>query len=162
MEYLKVKNWEKLQHYKNRNPTWIKFYTALLDDADFETLPDSSKLHLILLWLLAARKGNRLQNDEAKLTKKLPIYGQVNLQPLIDGGWLIPTNDSKMIASCYHQKRREEKRREDKKTQLFPIIGKICSEKDCHMPAVYKSTNGTYDHYYCPGHMPEKVKEKYE
>ncbi|NVL90741.1 MAG: hypothetical protein HWN69_07080 [Desulfobacterales bacterium] len=133
MEYLSVKNWDKLQHYKDRNPSWIKLYTVLLDDDDFESLPDNSKLHLVLLWLLAARRGNKLPNDEAKLTKKLPIYGQVSLQPLIDGGWLVPY-DSKMVRSCYN---REEKRREEKTLFSKP--------KKCHRTGCMKMGT-TYDH----------------
>ena len=47
-----------------------------------------------------------------------------------------------------------------KKTKLFPIAGKTCCK--CPLPAVYKDTKGAYDHYYCAGHMTEKVKETYE
>lgn len=49
-----------------------------------------------------------------------------------------------------------------KKIRLFPIAGKICSLKGCKLPAVYKDSTGSYDHYYCSQHMPENVKELYE
>jgi hypothetical protein len=47
-----------------------------------------------------------------------------------------------------------------KKTKLYPIAGKTC--ENCKLPAVYKDTSGSYDHYYCLDHAPTKVKEKYE
>lgn len=48
------------------------------------------------------------------------------------------------------------------KIKLYPIAGKNCSSSSCGLPAVYKSTGGDYDNFYCSNHMPDKVKEKYE
>jgi hypothetical protein len=47
-----------------------------------------------------------------------------------------------------------------KKTKLYPIAGKTC--ENCKLPAVYKDTSGSYDHYYCLGHAPAAVRERYE
>jgi hypothetical protein len=49
-----------------------------------------------------------------------------------------------------------------KKQRMFPIPGKICSERGCRMPAVYKDTSGNYDSYRCSVHLPDEVKAKYE
>jgi uncharacterized protein YdaU (DUF1376 family) len=46
------------------------------------------------------------------------------------------------------------------KKKLFPLIGKFCSFDGCGMPAVYKSA-GAYDHHYCLGHSPQKVRDEY-
>lgn len=51
---LKVKNWEKYQHYKDRNPPWIKLHKSLLQDRAFMLLAPASKCLLMLLWLLAS------------------------------------------------------------------------------------------------------------
>jgi len=48
------------------------------------------------------------------------------------------------------------------KTKLYPITGKICSKEGCGLPAVYKDTTGSYDHYYCAKHLPEKVRKLYQ
>lgn len=50
----------------------------------------------------------------------------------------------------------------NKKTKLYPIKGRNCGVGDCKLPAVYKDSSGAYDQLYCAGHMPEKVKDKYE
>jgi len=47
------------------------------------------------------------------------------------------------------------------KMRLLPIRGKICEERGCGLPAVYRSTGGAYDHYYCQKHMPEDIKRLY-
>lgn len=46
------------------------------------------------------------------------------------------------------------------KTKLFPIPGRKCEK--CKLPAVYKDSSGTYDHYLCEVHMPAEVKAKYQ
>jgi hypothetical protein len=48
------------------------------------------------------------------------------------------------------------------KKKLWPIAGKNCCKKGCALPAVYRDSGGTYDNFYCAGHMPEKVKKEYE
>jgi len=48
-----------------------------------------------------------------------------------------------------------------KKPKLLPIVGKTCSLQDCRLPAVYRDTSGSYDHYYCEKHLPSEVKEVY-
>lgn len=54
----RVKGWSKFQHYKDRNPKWIKLYTDLLDDLEFHSLPDASRALAPCIWLLAARYGH--------------------------------------------------------------------------------------------------------
>jgi hypothetical protein len=54
----------------------------------------------------------------------------------------------------------EKKQAGGNKTKLYPIPGRVCGERGCGLPAIYKA-GGEYDHYYCAEHMPDKVKEKY-
>lgn len=51
---LVARNWCQFQHYKTRNPPWIKLYRSLLDDFDFQALPDASRALAPMLWLLAS------------------------------------------------------------------------------------------------------------
>src|SRR6185312_3836651 len=52
--YLKVKKWEQFQHYKRRNPPWIRLYRRIVDDADFQCLPLASRALAPMLWLIAS------------------------------------------------------------------------------------------------------------
>ena len=100
MDYIKICKWEEFQHYKKRNPPWIKLHTSLLDNESFECLHDDSKVLLICLWLFAARKGNgEIPANIAYLKRKLPIEKKINLQPLIDAGFIeVYQNDSTLQA----------------------------------------------------------------
>ena len=51
---MRIRNWKKFQHFKDRRPPWIKLYRDLLDDPDFHALDDAASKTLILLWLLAS------------------------------------------------------------------------------------------------------------
>ena len=100
MKYLRIKNWDKLQHYKDRNPPWIKLHTKILCDYEFSCLQDDSKLLLILLWVLASKLSNKIPFDVHWIENQLNIK-KANLQPLIDSGFIeVFLNDSKMIADC--------------------------------------------------------------
>lgn len=89
MNYLRVKNWEEFQHYKDRNPPWIKLHRALLDDYEFARLPDASKAHLMLIWLLASQSGGRIPDDPKFLQAKLGLDKQPDLQLLVEYGFLL-------------------------------------------------------------------------
>jgi hypothetical protein len=100
--WLKIKNWNNFQHYKDRNPPWIKLHRALLDDYAFAALPDAQKAHLVLLWLFAASQaGGRIPNDAPFLSRKLGTTEQINLESLVADGFLILEQiASDAIADC--------------------------------------------------------------
>jgi 5-methylcytosine-specific restriction endonuclease McrA len=88
--YLRVKNWEQFQHYKDRRPIWIKMHLALLDDYEFGILPDLVKGHLMLIWLLAASLNNKIPNDKKYLMNRMRISEPIDVDYLIQCGWLLP------------------------------------------------------------------------
>jgi uncharacterized phage protein (TIGR02220 family) len=90
MQYLRVKNWEEFQHYKDRNPPWIKLHRTLLDDYEFSCLQDASKAHLILIWLFASQRDGLVPNQPKFLKMKLGLDKEPNLKWFIDHGLLIP------------------------------------------------------------------------
>ena len=63
MEYLKVKNWENYQHYKNRCPPWIKLHVTILNDRKFSMLSCASKGLLMQLWILASEYDGQVPFD---------------------------------------------------------------------------------------------------
>jgi hypothetical protein len=111
MRYLRVKNWQEFQHYKDRNPPWIKLHRALLDDYEFARLQDASKAHLMLIWLFASQKNGAIPEDPAFLKKKLGLEKEPNLELLINQGLLIPMQDaSSTLADRKQVAPREEER----------------------------------------------------
>jgi hypothetical protein len=64
MSVLRIKNWEKFQHFKDRRPPWVKLYRDILDDPDwFDLDPKAAKI-LVMLWLIASEDDGFL--PEAK------------------------------------------------------------------------------------------------
>jgi hypothetical protein len=113
-DYLEVKNWKHFQHYKNRSPQWIKLYRDTLADYAFSRLHDASKMHLVGVWLLASEANGRVPNDPEWIARRIAATEPVDLQALIDAGFLVPAG-RKQSASRPLAKRlpREEKRREE-------------------------------------------------
>lgn len=103
MQCLKIKNWGKFQHFKDRTPPWVKLYRDLLDDPDWHELDGESAKTLIMLWLIASED----ETHEGKLpdTRKLAFRLRTNeiklKQQLIKlEHWLIQ-DDIKMISGRY-------------------------------------------------------------
>lgn len=89
--YLRVKNWDKFQHYKNKDEhvPWIKLHTRLLSDYEWMQETPSNQIALIKIWLLAASLGNKLPNDAVWLRKRISAR-TLDLDHLISRGWLEP------------------------------------------------------------------------
>lgn len=94
MNYLAVKSYREHQHYKGRNPVWIKLYNRVMDDEAFLALSDAARGHLMLIWLLASRRHNKLPNDAKHIARAIQASGRVNLAELIDAGFLVPWDES--------------------------------------------------------------------
>jgi hypothetical protein len=88
VKYFKVRNFEKFQHYKNSNPTWIKLYVGVLHDYDFSLLSDTERLQVLLIWLLAAKTGNRVPWDEKWVQREIKTDAPVNLNSLKEKGFI--------------------------------------------------------------------------
>jgi hypothetical protein len=94
--FLAVKDWHRFQHYSDRNPPWIKFYTDLLVNVDFLQLPEIAQAQLAKLWLLRAQFG-RLPNEPKLLAGKIGVKGKFHLQAIIDAGFLVLTDNPVLI-----------------------------------------------------------------
>jgi hypothetical protein len=100
--FLKPKNWEKFQHYRDRCPPWIKLHRDLLNDRAYMNLPLASKAIAPLLWLLASEsKDGSFNAASDELAFRLRIASkdiESGLKPLIDNGFFVDA--STMLAPC--------------------------------------------------------------
>lgn len=100
VRFFRVVNLEKHQHYKKRRPPWIKLHAEVLDDYEFLCLQDASKTHLMLIWVLASKLDNRIPFDPVFVGNKIGATEPVDLQALVDQGFIQFTDDaSDMLAS---------------------------------------------------------------
>lgn len=101
MNYIQIKNWEQFQHYKHRDPPWIKLYHSLLDDYEYGCLQDASKLLLMSLYMLASRTNNNIPADPDWIKQKGMLLGNIDLEPLITSGFIsVNGNASEVLAQC--------------------------------------------------------------
>ena len=131
---LRIRNWDKYQHYKNRSPSWIKLYNTLLDDLDFSRLDEQNQRHCIFLMLLVSRLAeNKLPisvNSTHKLrigtaewlSRRIDARSEINLEALLKAGFLegYSNTDRKLLAECLHGSKRNaktEKRRDREETE---------------------------------------------
>jgi len=126
--YLRVKNWEQFQHYADRSPPWIKLHRSVLDDYEFTSLPDASKAHLMLIWLLASANEGRIPSDPAWLSRRLATTETVDIEALVATGFLLPEQSaSGAVAPRKHDaskvldlaRSREERRGEKSREGAF-------------------------------------------
>lgn len=92
MEYFSIKNFSKYQHYKDRNPPWIKLHFSLLHDRDFMSLTPSQRWELIGLWLLASQRRNILEYDPRILGDFLGNHLRIRLESFEKLGFIYRVN----------------------------------------------------------------------
>ena len=88
MKYLRVKRWGEFQHGTKKRLPWIKLYDKLLEDYHFARLTEVEQLHLIKIWLLANRVGNKIPNDAAWVRSMIRSSRNPNLKKYIAEGFL--------------------------------------------------------------------------
>ena len=125
-----IKGWPKFQHFKDRNPIWIKLYRNLLDDINWHELDAESAKTLISLWLLASEDKNnkgglpsikeiafRLRVTEKSLKSSISKLGNWLLQ-----GDIKPISDIKTISPQEQldalEKERETEREKEKEKEI--------------------------------------------
>ncbi len=88
-QWIHVRNWDRFQHYKRRNPPWIKNYTDLLSDENYLQLPEGCRAILHGLWLDYARTGCQLPVNTASLSRRLALRVTTpQLKRLSDAGFI--------------------------------------------------------------------------
>ncbi len=113
--WIVIPNWERFQHYKNRNPTWIKVYTELSSDPDWDGLTLHQRGLLVTLWLEYAR--SRAQVSTTWVRKQVGrSYKVASLVSLSDAGF-IQLSASRPLAIGYHVASPEEETEREEETE---------------------------------------------
>jgi hypothetical protein len=61
--WIVIPNWDKFQHYKNRQPTWIKLYTELDHKPEFRRLTYVQRGLLVTIWIKYALGNGLVQTS---------------------------------------------------------------------------------------------------
>ena len=71
--FLRVANYERFQHYKDRRPIWIKLHVAMLDSYEITKLDPSTRLLALMLLLVAATHDNNIPYDPGYIAGKVAM-----------------------------------------------------------------------------------------
>ncbi len=120
------KNWDEFQHYKHRDPPWIKLHRKILDDYEFHCLPVASRALAPCLWLIASEaEGGKIDASHNKLAFRLRMTQKEldsALKPLLDSGFFICMQDaSNVLAEC-SQDALSEKSRDRVETEVASAL----------------------------------------
>jgi len=97
----RIRNWAEHQHYKDRNPPWIKLSNGLLTSEDWVTLSDASRVLLIASMLLASRTGRSGEFcGNPEYVKRVAYLNKLpDFDPLVKCGFLEVSGDALQNAS---------------------------------------------------------------
>lgn len=108
--YLRVKKWKDWQHYKDREPPWVKLHRKLLGDSDFMALEEWEQWQLVRVWIVCSsssqftldeqqRKVPVVVDDEKVLRRAIGSLKRIPLEKLTRDGWLIAVPPDDLLPS---------------------------------------------------------------
>lgn len=98
---MRVKNWHKFQHFKDRKPPWIKLYRDILDDIEWFELDPVAAKALVMIWLIASEDEGNLP-DLKRLSFRLRMSEQEATGILGKLSHWLELADSVLISPRYH------------------------------------------------------------
>jgi len=122
---MKIKNWSKFQHFKDRKPPWVKLYRDLLDDIEWHELDPKAAKVLTMLWLIASEDdGNIPSTKQLAFRLRMPEKEtEVCISKL--SHWLEQDDDS-TISGRYQddalETERETETEREKETKKATIV----------------------------------------
>ena len=126
MKY-RVKNWRQFQHYRDRNPPWIKLHFAMLSSRDWVSLDDASRVLAVACMLIASRNDGEIDGSEGGLEymqRVAYLHKKPNLKPLIDCGFLESASNLQADASAMLADARPETETQIPTEEEKPLSGK--------------------------------------
>ncbi len=116
MKY-RVRNWAQFQHYRDRNPPWIKLHFSLLSSPDWVLLDDASRVLAVACMLIASRNEGEIDGSAAGLAylKRVAYLNKSpSLKPLIECGFLESASVALADASAAQADARPETETEER------------------------------------------------
>jgi hypothetical protein len=115
---MRIKNWDRFQHFKDRKPIWIKLYRDLLDDLNWHELDGKSAKALVMIWLIASEDLGKLPETKT-LAFRLRMSEKETKEVVTRLSQWLEQDDINTISDGYQddmpEKRREETEKEKEK-----------------------------------------------
>ena len=117
MDYYEIPTWRDYQHYKDRDPPWIKLHFSLMTSPTWVMLDDASRVLAIASMLIASRNHGKVPADPAYI-KRVAYLSSADFTPLLSCGFLKVSSEMLANASTLQAKATTEERREEKNTSV--------------------------------------------
>ena len=130
-EYLRVRDWDRFQFYRFKNPDWICLHSTLLSPKDsraFYSLTEVERYQLMMIWLLASRTQNHIENDPESIRLELRFDTAPPISKFIEVGVLVvktPKEVRDHDAIIQNQNAAKEARKAHKKAMRQPSSGDV-------------------------------------
>lgn len=119
MQFIRVINWERYQHYKDRNPTWIKLYQDFITSETWVTGDDASRTLAIVCMVLAAKTDNKIPANPAYFRRVAYLNADPDFSPLLATHFIEVVDEngiaSNSLAGCYQHASPEREREKREK-----------------------------------------------
>lgn len=128
MAHYRIARWADFQHYKDRNPPWIKLHRELLSSRTWVVLNDSERVLAVACMLLAAATENRIPDDPEYVQRVAYLTKLPDFAPLVKVGFLefqqdageLVNNASKAEQALADARPETEKRQRREETEENP------------------------------------------
>lgn len=125
---MKIKNWSKFQHFKDRKPPWVKLYRDVLDDMEWYELDPLASKVLVMCWLIASEDEGRLPTSK-NLAFRLRMSEKQTIDCLNKLSHWLEQDDINTISEQYHCDSLErETETETKKEKEKKATGVACPD----------------------------------
>jgi len=113
---MKIRNWSKFQHFKDRKPPWVKLYRDVLDDMEWYELDPLASKVLVMCWLIASEDEGRLPNTKT-LAFRLRMTEKQTLDCLNKLSHWLEQDDIDLISDQYQTDSLETERETETKKE---------------------------------------------
>ena len=122
---MKIKNWSKFQHFKDRKPPWVKLYRDVLDDMEWYELDPLACKVLVMCWLIASEDEGRLPTSK-NLAFRLRMTEKQTIDCLNKLSHWLEQDDINVISQQYQIDSLETERETERETETKKATSVAC------------------------------------
>lgn len=122
---IRIKDWMEYQHYKDRNPPWVKLHKKLMTSFEWHCLHNDSKVLALNLWWLASEHDDATSGLVTDNMQKIAFKARMDEKRVVEcirelerhGFIEVERDDSDLLSRCYQLDAPETETETDIKTK---------------------------------------------
>lgn len=143
MVFFRIKNWSTFQHYKDRDPPWIKLHRSLMQSQTWVMLDDASKALAVACMMIAAGCNNKVKADPTYIKRVAYLDTQPDLKKLVEVDFIefidengnLLADDSSLLADASKCLTRAEQSRAEQIQSRAEAPALESVEQKAHQPS---------------------------